>query len=218
MRQHILNQINTALDERNSYFIREQDVQLYLASYFLQTGDYDNVFIEYHVPRELIPPYLWNDSNNIYIDIVLERNDRFYSIEIKFKTANQALPHLIFGQIINVYLGHYGAQNIGCYDFWKDLKRIEFFESTFEFVQRGLVLFISNDLSYQNEPRNPNVGYAPFSIHQGREVTPNALLNWNPGRNGNLAIANGRPGFIVNYNYTINWIPMNIQQHYYILT
>ena len=111
-------------------------------------------------------------------------------------------------------LGQHGAQNIGCYDFWKDVKRTEIFEVTFAQVSRGIVLFVSNDPSYRNAPLNPNAGYAPFSTHQGRQVTANTFLNWN----GNLAVANGRPGLIVNYDYTLNWTAMNIPQHHYILT
>jgi len=211
----ILIQIANALAARNNYFIREQEIQLYLANYFSQTGVYDNVFIEYHIPGALMPPYLWTDVNNIYIDIVLEKDNQFYPIEIKYKTKAQPLPHQVFGQNVNVLLGQHGAQNIGCYDFWKDVKRIEFFEATFPLVQRGIVLFISNDLSYQKPPLNPNVGYAPFSIHQGQHIVAGTALIWN----GALAIANRRPGFIVNYNYTINWTQLPYhQQHFYILT
>ncbi|MBA4854123.1 hypothetical protein H1R81_27300 [Emticicia sp. BO119] len=126
----------------------------------------------------------------------------------------QPLPHFVFGQNVNILLGQHGAQNIGCYDFWKDVKRIEFFEATFPLCQRGIILFVSNDMSYRNAPINLNIGYAPFSIHQGRLVTAGTQLNWN----GVLAVANGRPGFVVNYDYNINWTQLPYhQQHYYIL-
>jgi len=152
--------------------------------------------------------------NNIYIDIVLEKDGAFYPIEIKYKTEAQVLPFLIFGQNVNVTLGQHGAQNIGCYDFWKDVKRIELFEQAFAHVQRGIVLFLSNDLTYQRAPLNPNVGYAPFSIHQGRVIPINSFLNWNRS----LAIANTRPGLTTNHAYNINWTAMLIPQHHYILT
>ena len=213
MRQQIIQLINNALGHRNDYFIREQDIQLYLANYFINCNLFDNVFIEYHIPSNLIINYPWA-NNNIYIDILLEKEGRFYPIEIKYKTVAQVLPFSVFGQNLNVTLGQHGAQNIGCYDFWKDVKRIEIFEQTFQNVERGIVLFISNDLKYQNAPLNPNAGFAPFSIHQGRVVPTNSLLNWN----GNLAVANDRPALTMNYSYNINWTAMPIQQHYYILT
>ncbi|MFN3784158.1 MAG: hypothetical protein ACK4R6_09570 [Spirosomataceae bacterium] len=211
MRQQILNQIILALGQRNAFFIREQDIQLYLANYLINSQLFDNVFIEYHVPSNLIVNYPWADINNI--DIVLEKDGQFYPIEIKYKTVPQVLPFMVFGQNVNVILGQHGAQNIGCYDFWKDFKRIELFEQTFQNVERGVVLFVSNDLTYQNAPLNQNVGYAPFSIHQGRVIPINSFLNWN----GNLAVANGRPGLTTNYTYNINWTPMLIPQHHYIL-
>lgn len=214
MRQQILNQIILALCKRNNFFIREQDIQLYLANHFINSHLFDNVFIEYHVPSNLIVNYPWADINNIYIDIVLEKDGQFYPIEIKYKTVAQVLPFMVFGQNANVILGQHGAQNIGCYDFWKDIKRIELFEQTFQNVERGVVMFVSNDLTYQNAPLNPNVGYAPFSIHQGRVIPINSFLNWN----GNLAVANGRLGLTTNYAYNINWTPMLIPQHHYILT
>jgi hypothetical protein len=212
MRNQILQQIITALGLRNSFFLREIDIQIYLTNYFINTNLFDNVFVEYHIPSNLIPNYPWGD--NIYIDIVLEKDGLYYPIEIKFKTQAQVLPLLVFGDNINVSLGQHGAGNIGCYDFWKDVKRIELFEQTFNNVNRGVVLFVSNDITYQNAPGNPNVGYAQFSIHQGRVIPINSVLNWN----GNLAVANGRPPITTNYAYAINWSPLILPNHHYILT
>ena len=213
MRQQILNEIKLALQQRNEFFIREQDIQLFLANHFINSRLFDKVFIEYHIPGNLINNYPWTDINNIYIDIVLEKNGKFYPIEIKYKTVSQNLPFLVFGQNTNVILGQHGAQNIGCYDFWKDVKRIELFEQSFPNVERGFVLFVSNDQTYQNAPLNQNVGYAPFSIHNGRLINANTFLDWN----GNLAVSKGRPGLITTYGYTINWLELPIQHHHYIL-
>lgn len=214
MRQQILNQVINALGQRNSFFLREQDIQLYLAAHFIDSKLFDNVFVEYHVPSNLILDYPWADINNLYIDIVLEKEGQFYPIEIKYKTVAQNLPFCVFGEDVNVVLGHHGAQNIGCYDFWKDIKRIELFEEAFQNVNRGLMLFVSNDATYQNAPLRPGVGYEQFSIHQGRQIPSNTHLNWN----GEKAVANGRPGLTTKYNYDINWRPMPLHQHFYILT
>lgn len=157
-----MQQIKDALAFRNSYFLREQDIQYYLSDYFRQTKIYDSVYTEYHIPGDLIPSYLWKEAKNIYIDIVLQKGDDYFPIEIKYKTKSQILPYSIFGEKVNVLLGQQGAQNIGCYDFWKDIKRIEFFESTFKFCQRGFVLFVSNDVSYQKAPLIQILGIPNF--------------------------------------------------------
>ena len=213
MRNLILQQITNALTNRHEFFIREQDIQLYLANSLINSNLFDRVFIEYHIPSLLINNYPWADSNNIYIDIVIEKDNLFYPIEIKYKTKAQFIPLLIFGQNENIILGQHGAQNIGCYDFWKDLKRLELFEQNFKNVERGVMLFVSNDFTYQNAPLNQNVGYAQFSIHNGKNIPSNTFLNWN----GNLAVANGRPGLTTIHPYMINWTPMQIEEHHYIL-
>jgi hypothetical protein len=213
MRNLILQQITNALSIRNFFFIREQDIQLYLANYLINSNLFDRVFLEYHIPSLLINNYPWADSNNIYIDIVIEKDNLFYPIEIKYKTRAQLIPLLIFGQNENIILGQHGAQNIGCYDFWKDLKRLELFEQNFENVERGVMLFVSNDFTYQNAPLNQNVGYAQFSIHNGKNIPANTFLNWN----GNLAVSNGRPGLTTIHPYMISWTPMQIEEHHYIL-
>ena len=214
MREAILNQIASALAVRNNYFIREQDVQQYLANYFLQTNQYANVFSEYQIPGSLVPPYLLTDANNNYIDIVVEIDNFFYPIEIRYKTVAHPVPHFVFGQNVNIILGQHGSSKTGCYDFWKDIKRIEFFEANFARVQRGIVLFISNDRSYRHTPVSPNAGHAAFSTYQDRQVPAGTILDWN----GNAAVANKRPGFSVNYTYHLNWVAMpQLQQHYYLL-
>ncbi len=213
MREQILEQISNALSIRNEFFIREQDIQLYLTNYFINTNLFDRVYIEYHIPSLFINNYPWTDSNKIYIDIVLEKDSVFYPIEIKYKTKSQLIPLLIFGQNENITLGQHGAQNIGCYDFWKDVKRLELFEQNFQNVEKGIMLFLSNDNSYQNAPLNQNVGYAKFSIHNGRNIPANSYLNWN----GNLSVAKGRPALTIMHPYIINWIPLQIEELHYIL-
>jgi len=126
--------IENALMDRQRYFIREHEIQIYLANFFAESKEFNNIFLEYHLPSHLLPHYPWVDSNNIYIDIVLEKNNIFYPIEIKYKTTTQNLPINIFGSDSIVVLGHHGAQNIGCYDFWKDIKRLEIFENQFQNV------------------------------------------------------------------------------------
>lgn len=212
MRDQIRQQVVAALQLRNTFFMRELDIQIYLANYFINLNVYDNVFLEYHIPSNLIPNYPWAD--NIYIDIVLEKDHIYYPVEIKYKTKAQELPLNLFGTGINVSLRQQGASNIGCYDFWKDIRRVELFQQAFNNVEKGFVLFISNDSTYFEPPYRTNVGYAQFSIHQNRVVPQGSLLNWN----GQLKIAEGRPSIFVNYGYSIVCNELQLADHQYILT
>lgn len=219
MRNQILQQITTALELRNTYFLREIDIQIYLANYFKNViinnnSLYDNVFVEYHIPNNLIPNCPW--SEEIYIDIVLEKDGYYYPIEIKFYTKKQSIPLQLFGENINnVTLEDQKAYPKNHYAFWNDIKRIELLEQTFNNVERGIMLLITNDEKYFNIQANPNINYvsAEFEIYNGRLVQAGSQLNWN----GNPKLALGRPQFTVNYDYTINWMPLNLHNHNYIL-
>ncbi len=127
MKEKIIEQIKQALEERKKIFLNEKDIQLHLAQKFLESKEYDNVFMEYPVSKDLLKnDYPWFNKDNIYIDIVLEKENSFYPIEIKYKTKKQKLKDTIFGEEeIKIELKKQGAQNIGRYDFWKDVKRIE---------------------------------------------------------------------------------------------
>lgn len=159
MKNEIIKLIRQALFERKPYFTREQEIQIYLAEFIKTKSDFDDVFLEYHIPSAIINNYPWTDSKKVYIDIVLVKDDLYYPIEIKFKTVSQLVPLNLFGSKYSITLGQHGAQNIGCYDFWKDIKRLELFEEKFENVSEGIMLFITNDLSYLKPPRNKKIGY-----------------------------------------------------------
>lgn len=213
MRNKIVEIIEVALSSCEYFFTREQEIQIYLANKLNQKNIFDNVYLEYHIPSNVLTNYPWKDSNNIYIDIVVFAEGKYYPIEIKFKTISQTLPFNLFGTPSPIVLGHHGAQNIGCYDFWKDIKRLELFEEKFESVGQGIMLFVTNDESYLKIPRNNEVGYAQFSIHEYRIVESGQILDWN----GALTISVNRPPITLNNSYILNWRKLNLKQHKYLL-
>ena len=167
-----------------------------------------------HIPISLINNYPWTDANNIYVDIVLQVDNTFYPIELKYKTRPQTITNNIFGGKHEIILRNHGAQNIGCYDFWKDVKRCDIFESNFKNTQRGIVVFITNDETYLNPPLNNNVGYANFSIHNGRVVEADSLLDWN----GDLAIADTRPPIRIQNRNELQWVNFEyLEQHKFLI-
>lgn len=217
MRQTLINQIRQFLDSYIGFFHSEGEVQILLAKYLLDTGNYDNIYVEYHVNKNLIPNYPWDNDKKISIDIVARIANDYIPIEIKYKTKRQTFPHQVFGSNINVELANQSAQNEGCYSFWKDIKRIEILKDTFNLNNSGVVLFITNDPSYLQQPR-ANVQYGPFSIHEGREVIEGEILNWDSTRK---AIKPDRaakfPRLSMSNDYKINWQKLNIENHKYIL-
>ena len=213
MRHQIIEIIEQELLNRTSYFTREQDIQIALANKFESSRAFDRVFIEQHISAAMLPNYPWTDANNIYIDLVILKDNVYYPIEIKFKTKNQQIPLSVLGTNQLLTLGHHGAQNIGCYDYWKDVKRLEFYEASFPQVEQGIMLFVTNDETYLHPPLNMNTGYAQFSIHEGKTVAQNETLDWNRA----LSISRNRPPIQLNNTYHLTWRPMQLQNHFFIL-
>lgn len=213
MRDLIIQAITEALESRTEFFTREQEVQIYLANYLNGKELFESIHIESHVPSNNLVNYPWKDANNIYIDIVVCAEGMYYPIEIKFKTVSQVIPLKMFGTETSIILGHHGAQNIGCYDFWKDIKRMELMEVSYLHVERGIMLFVTNDGSYRLRPRNNNVGYAQFSIHENRIVKSGQTLDWN----GSLSISSNRPPITLKNSYFLNWSKSGLKQHEYLL-
>ena len=212
MRNFILTEIDTALQNYKGFFHTEKEVQIYLTNVFIRSGQFDNVYFEYYIGINLLANYDWLNGNKISIDIVLEKDGAYFPIEIKFKTAKQTFPHFVFGSETNVTLENQAAQTVNRYDFWKDIKRIEILKQNFPNVKDGFVLFISNDPTYRKAPKKDNGG-SSFTIFEDRFVPKKTLLNWN----SELAVSKGRPGFELNQDYKINWKKMPIENHYYIL-
>lgn len=179
----------------------------------MSSRSFDRVFVEQHIPASMIPNYPWTDANNIYIDLVILKDGIYYPIEIKFKTKSQPIPLSVLGNDELLTLGHHGAQNIGCYDFWKDVKRLELYEASFPQVQQGIMLFVTNDETYLQPPLNMNTGYAQFSIHEGKTAAQNETLNWNRA----LSISRNRPPIQLNGNYHLTWRAMQLQNHFFVL-
>jgi hypothetical protein len=75
MRNQIIAIIKEALESRQEFFTREQEIQIYLADYLNRKNLFDNVYLEYHIPSNSLVNYPWKDSNNIYIDIVMKRKN-----------------------------------------------------------------------------------------------------------------------------------------------
>jgi hypothetical protein len=217
MRAELNNQILSFLNNHLSFFQSEEEIKVILANHLFATRLYNNIFIEYNVDCNLLPNYPWHNDKRISIDIVVQQNNCFIPIEIKFKTKRQTLPYHVFGSQINVQLTDQKAHNEGCYSFWKDVKRIEILKERFNLEHSGFVLFISNDSLYQRQPRQ-NVQYEPFSIHEYRQVVGGTILNWNATRK---AIKESRqikfPPITLANGYSIRWQDMNLTEHKFIL-
>ena len=165
--QKVLNDIHEFLNQNTKVFANERDLQMNLAVYLKCEKHYD-VEVEYHVPSGVIDTllpqalperctyYPWLQPNSdkpqeMYIDIVISNGEEYVPIELKYKKKELKGKLVLFGQDMGagVILKNNQAQDFGRYEFWKDVRRIELLVKSFENVQNGIVLFVTNDEYYK---------------------------------------------------------------------
>jgi hypothetical protein len=156
---------------------------------------------------------LANKPQNLYIDIVVEKKGEFLPIELKYKTAPLKKDIDRFGEVLQGVdvLKNHGARDLGAYDFWRDVNRIECLMKRFGNVKNGIALFLTNDQGYwtlTKDGTNPN--YANFSMKDGKHSQEK---NWQ----GNTAMSAARPSFNVNKVYELEWKDYNLPFRYCLL-
>ena len=194
--------------EREEVFYNERELQVRLDLYLEKTQKYKKIYLEYYVPvhdnkaNVILKDYIW--ESEIRMDIVVATNDSFIPIELKYKTK----------KIMNSYISRFGediedvdiikeqsAQNIGRYDFWKDIKRIEVVKTRFGKVLGDIALFLTNDSSYY-KTRNGRPAYYNFRLSDDNDGSNMAWLNA-------PKIADEHPDFHLNDRYAPKWIDEN---------
>ena len=199
-------------------FCNECDLQLQLARYL--SCSY-KIHLEYFIPYSAVEAQMKSKllsehdykPQNLYIDIVVEKDGEFLPIELKYKTMPINAEVYRFGEKLEKLeiLKNHGARDLGAYDFWRDVSRIECLIKKFSNVKSGIALFVTNDQGYWTLPKmgtNPN--YANFSMKDGahsREKT------WQ----GNTAMSAARPSFNVNKEYELVWKDHDLPFRYCLL-
>lgn len=183
----------------NEILFNERDFQIHLAMYLKCTGHYDDVDLEYYVPSDQLNGYrdLWNSE--LRLDILIRKGDEFLPIELKYKTKcihdilnrfNESIPNILV-------VKNHGAQDLGMYDFWKDVKRVEMVRERFCAVKNGLSVFLTNDESYTKNPRC-NSNNKEFRMIEGYN---SPAKHWQR----DTSTTKGRPNFDLSNGYDIHW-------------
>jgi hypothetical protein len=127
-------------------------------------------------------------------------------IELKYKTKNENKDIPRFGEILYdvEVLKNQAAQNLGMYDFWKDVKRIELVREKFKNVHSGLAIFLTNDPLY-TQKSNEKASNFLFNMNEGPHSTQK---HWGDEK---IACAKGHPSFDVEKEYNIHWHDIQIE-------
>ena len=127
------------LQTNQELMFNERDLQIHLALYLSRSkNQYDDVDVEYYVPYRELQDYLW--ENELKLDIVVSKNGEFIPVELKYKTVyvERQIPR--FNQKLKEpveVLKNQGAQDMGMYNFWKDVRRVELVKRRFKSVTGG---------------------------------------------------------------------------------
>lgn len=203
------------LDTNTELLFNERDFQMHLATFLKQTGHYDDVDVEYYVPLSELENYIWNSE--LRIDVLVRKEDEYLPIELKYKTktVKKRIPR--FGEPVSSaveVMKNQGAQDLGKYDFWKDVRRIEIVRKRFKAIKSGMAVFVTNDPSYQQSGRELS-NHIKFSMTEGAHGKEKHWLD------KESTCCKTHPDFNVDQEYSIHWETKKIEDitiYYTLLT
>lgn len=134
----------------------------------------------------------------IYLDLWLHAFDLQLAVELKYKTRKLEIAH----NNERFQLKNQGAQDLGRYDFLKDVARLEQVAGTNSDVQ-GYAVLLTNDPSYWGTGRAGTVD-TNFRLHPERSVT--GEMAWLPHASDGT-MRNRMEAIRLLRDYTVEWHP-----------
>lgn len=209
------------LESNEELLFNERDLQMHLATWLRNSKkSYDDVDVEYYVPWEELGKdtsgeyvYIW--KSELRLDIVVKKDGEYCPIELKYKTKKVERKISRFNEELSdevIIMKNQGAQDLGMYDFWKDIRRVELVRNRFTNVKGGLAVFVTNDPLYTKASRENSNNYL-LNMTEGKH---SVIKHW---QNEESACAKMKSykSFEVEKEYSIKWHHRNvdnIQFHY----
>lgn len=200
----VRNDVFAFLESNDELLFNERDFQMHLATWLRNsTNHYDDVDVEYYVPwQELqkVGKYVW--ESELRLDIVVKKDGEYCPIELKYKTRKVARKISRFDEDLTadvVVMKNQGAQDLGMYDFWKDVRRVELVRNRFERVKGGLAVFVTNDGFYTKGSKESSNNYL---FGMAGEAARSTKKHW---ANPESTCAKRHPNFEVEREYSIEW-------------
>ncbi len=149
-------------------------------------GNDAEIYLEYAVSGQ---------GKRRYYDIVIESESELIPIELKFKTK----------AVEGYEYSNHAAQDLGRYDFWRDVERIESFGKKFgRKFKNGYAILVTNDTPYWNRSGEGRL-YEQFSTKDQRTLSAGIVLKWRKGYNEQSVGKNRCQDITINGDYTLNW-------------
>lgn len=157
-----------------------------------------------HLERCFQHPSLEKDY---HLDIWIEEAGKIFPIELKYKTKDATIPQ---NNGLQISLKNHGAVDLGCYDYLKDIARIEDVAQHEPSFAKGFAIMLTNEQKYCTHVKVRSA-YDNFKIYQ--EATRTGNLTWGLTRKGTTFVCGDRLPFALKGVYTMNWTPYNNSQH-----
>lgn len=109
---------------------------------------------------------LRTDTKNLHLDFLIEHHGESIAVELKYKTRSLKLN--LDGE--DFHLSSHSAQDLGRYDFIKDICRLEEITSTIRDCE-GWAILLTNDSAYWKTPQNTGTVDTAFRLNEGRNLT-----------------------------------------------
>ena len=195
------------LGSNEELLFNERDFQMHLATWLRNSiNSYDDVDVEYYVPWQELDDYIW--ESELRLDIVVKKDGEYCPVELKYKTKKIERKISRFDEVLHdkvVVMKNQGAQDLGMYDFWKDVRRVELVRNRFKNVKGGLAVFVTNDPLYTKASR-PNSNNYLLNMTEGKH---SVVKHW---QNEDSACAKMKSykSFEVEKEYSIKWHHRNV--------
>ena len=213
----VRNDVCAFLKSNNELLFNERDFQMHLATWLRNSNNnYDDVDVEYYVPSQVLDNYIWNSE--LGLDIVVKKDGEYCPVELKYKTKKVERKISRFDEDLTndvVVMKNQGAQDLGMYDFWKDVRRVELVRNRFQRVRGGLAVFVTNDEFYTKGSKETSNNYL-FNMSAGKAHSKQK--HW---ANPESTCAKTHPNFEVEKAYSIEWhnkLVDGVKFHYCIVT
>ena len=132
----VRNDVCAFLESNEELLFNERDFQMHLATWLRNSANcYDDVDVEYYVPCQELDNYVWDSE--LRLDIVVKKDSEYCPVELKYKTKKVERKISRFDEELAgnvVVMKNQGAQDLGMYDFWNDVRRVELVRIRFERV------------------------------------------------------------------------------------
>ena len=195
------------LESYNELLFNERDFQMHLATWLRNSANhYDDVDVEYYVPKTELDNYIWDSE--LRLDIVVKKDGEYCPVELKYKTKKVERQISRFDEMLDdkvVVMKNQGAQDLGMYDFWKDVRRVELVRNRFKNVKGGLAVFVTNDQLYTKASRQNSNNYL-LNMTEGKH---SVIKHWQ-NKDSACAKMKSYKSFEVEKEYSIKWHHRNV--------